>query len=208
MSALHSEQTPTDGIHVVTKWEYANAAARDAASYSASDVGGIARVGASAPYDFYVLLNDTGPAWGKITAGEVGGVKAVFLSGTDYNADKGDWRGNGTGSNGSQNFSFRVPDDFGSLVSLELIALATGSNAAADIDLNSDYGAVGESDTTHSESDTTSTYNITQDEVNAMDISGVFSSIAAGDYCGLMVTHNAIGHVNGYLGILLKYNPA
>jgi nitrous oxide reductase accessory protein NosL len=68
MSALHSEQTTANGLHIVTKWEYATAALRDAVSYTAADEGGVARVGSAAPYTFHILSNSTGPRWVDITS--------------------------------------------------------------------------------------------------------------------------------------------
>lgn len=75
MSARHSEQTPTDGIHVAVKWQYDDNTARDAASYAVEDIGGIAQVGASAPYTFYILANNTGPGWVEVggSSGDSGG---------------------------------------------------------------------------------------------------------------------------------------
>jgi len=66
MSALHGDQTTAQGLHIVVKWEFANTTLRDAATYTSADIGGIARVGAAAPYVFYVLTNDTGPVWGEV----------------------------------------------------------------------------------------------------------------------------------------------
>jgi len=77
MSALHGEQGTTDGLHIIVKWEYASTVLRDAATYAASDVGGVARIGAAAPYDFYALTNDTGPAWINLGGGGSGTVTSV-----------------------------------------------------------------------------------------------------------------------------------
>jgi hypothetical protein len=71
--ARHSRQTTTEGIHIIHAFEYATTVARDAATYSAADEGKVARVGAAAPYDFYVLTNATGPAWVQVGAGGGGG---------------------------------------------------------------------------------------------------------------------------------------
>jgi hypothetical protein len=72
----HSEQTVADGNHIITRWEYVDNTARDAASYAPADIGGIAQVGAAAPFAFYVLINDVGPTWLTVggTGGDVGGV--------------------------------------------------------------------------------------------------------------------------------------
>jgi hypothetical protein len=69
MSALHGDQTTAQGLHIVVKWEFVDTTARDAFVYTSADIGGIARVGAAAPYEFYVLNNNVGPAWHQIGDG-------------------------------------------------------------------------------------------------------------------------------------------
>jgi hypothetical protein len=65
MSTFHNEQTSADGIHVIVRWEFATLADRNAAvgvpggAYAATDDGGVARVGAAAPYNFYILRDGT-----------------------------------------------------------------------------------------------------------------------------------------------------
>jgi hypothetical protein len=62
--ARHSRQSPTNGgIHVVHSYEYVSTAARDAASYTAADIGKLARVGASNPYTFYLLTSHSPITW-------------------------------------------------------------------------------------------------------------------------------------------------
>ena len=109
---------------------------------------------------------------------------------------------------GSQRFTFCIPDDFNSLVSLEAVGAPTGGagGVGKDIDRYSDYGAVGESTTQHSEADTTSTYDTgTDDNWEAIDLSSVFSSLNAGDICGVLVDHKSIGGAINYARIILKY---
>ena len=72
---LHGNQETSQGIHVVSKWEYASTGARDAVTYVATDVGGIARVGGAAPYTFYILNDHTGPTWGSV--GDMGATVTV-----------------------------------------------------------------------------------------------------------------------------------
>lgn len=110
-----------------------------------------------------------------------------------YSSVDDSYRIRGVASNGSANITFRVPFDFVSLISLEIIGKADGDAVAVSIDLSSDYGAVGQSTTTHSETDTTTTYNFTSGIQTATDISGVFSSLAAGDSCGLFWDNKSIG---------------
>jgi hypothetical protein len=63
MSAFHNQQTTADGVHILVRWEYTDVAAMYAAAYTAADDGGLARVGAAAPYNFY-LLKDSANAGG------------------------------------------------------------------------------------------------------------------------------------------------
>lgn len=130
---------------------------------------------------------------------------ATDISTTPYN----NYRTTSVGSNDSNRFCFHVPADFSTLVSIELIFAANGGTGGTgkDIDLDSDYGAVGESSTTHSESDTTSTYDVgTLDEWQAIDVSAVFSSLAAGDICGLLWDNQTIGTTLRVRGLRLKYS--
>jgi len=63
MAGRHGSQTTSDGLHIVVRWSFANITARDSHSYVSADIGGVAQVGSAAPFAFYVLSNNTGPAW-------------------------------------------------------------------------------------------------------------------------------------------------
>ncbi len=139
-----------------------------------------------------------------------GELKTCFTTGFDPAANKGDFQVLSVGSNGTGRFSFFVPTDFVTLVSLEVLFIAESGAAGAgkDIDLTSDYGADGESFNNHSESDAVTTYTLTADVHDTLDISGVFSVLAASDICGIAVKHNAIGGSVSYLGTRLVYRTA
>ena len=81
--------------------------------------------------------------------------------------------------------SFNIPNDFTSIVSAVLLIIPTVSNALGNIDIWSDYAASGENYQTHSESNTGSSYNLTANELYSIDLSGILSSIAAGDNVGI-----------------------
>lgn len=132
-------------------------------------------------------------------------VREVFLPGTNYANLQGDFRVRTIGGTSDFNFTFSVPLDFDTLVTIEMIGISLGTNAAADIDLSSDYGAIGESPSAHSEANTTITYNITSGTIVALDVSSVFTSISAGDFCGINIDHNSIGSDIDYIGIRLRY---
>lgn len=139
--------------------------------------------------------------------GGAAGTKSVFYTATNYDAEHGDFRVRNIGGAGAFNFSFCVPADFGVLVDLVLVAIPDGTDAAADIDLNSDYGAPGEAFDNHSESDAASTFPLTVDELLELDISSVFSALGANDYCGIEVDHQGLGFSVDYVGIVLRYTP-
>ena len=88
--------------------------------------------------------------------------------------------------------SFQIPCCFVALSSLVVLGIPDSTDEEADIDLYSTYGdpSEGESYNQHSESDTASTYNITENKLTPIDISGVFSNIASKDTCGLRIVSN------------------
>jgi hypothetical protein len=73
MSAFHNQQTTADGIHILVRWEYTDVTAMYAAAYTAADDGGLARVGAAAPYNFYLLKDSAGgggaAGWADVAQG-------------------------------------------------------------------------------------------------------------------------------------------
>ena len=102
--------------------------------------------------------------------------------------------------------SFRVPHDFSSIITAEIIVICEATQAAADWDIFSGYAAAGESHDTHSEGDAASTYNVTNDEFEVVDISGILSSLAADDYVGIHLEQGTAGHNVSILGIRFKYS--
>lgn len=185
----------------------------DAASGVSSAFGRTgAVVAAASDYDASQVDNDSGVSGATVADaldtldGAIPTTKEVFFNATDYNVNVGDFRMRSIGGTASHRFTFAVPDDFVSLTSLELLAVSNGTNTGRDIDISSDYGAVGENYFNHSETDTTSTYDFTVNEITALDISGIYSSLAAGDFCGLFVDHNSVGFGINYLGIKMVYS--
>jgi hypothetical protein len=111
---------------------------------------------------------------------------------------------------GQWNFIFRVPKDFNSVskVSLEYVVDSAGApGTGKDIDITANYGAAGEPYNQHSASDTTSTYTIpAQNRFGSLDITILFSNLAANDNVGIETDHNTIGGSIAYLGVLIEYN--
>lgn len=145
--------------------------------------------------DYAIIIDDS----------KTQGAKEVFFHGSEYDTDIGDYRLKFISANGIQNFSFKVPNDFNTLDSIELIILPVNTNASADIDLDSDYALTGELSNTNSESEAANTYSLSANTWTSIDISPVFSSLQANHRCGLKVTLNGVtGGINA-LGIQLRY---
>lgn len=147
----------------------------------------------------------------EIAATAAAPTRELFWAATDYNAnaDGLDFRARNVAGTGSHRFTFFVPFDAVTIIDVALIAISglVVAAPAADIDLFSDYGTDGEQADNHSESDTTSTYVIPiQSELFEIDISGVFSALAANDRCGIFVDHNSIGGDIDYIGLRLRYS--
>jgi hypothetical protein len=170
-------------------------------------------------------------AGGSLHALAVAGVSAGFMSAADKTKLDGLGAGTATqdfffpmgnlitnyseyavatvGANGTGYCSFKVPADFTTLTSLELVGIIDPAAAGGgkNIDFFSSYGAIGEDRNNHAESDTSGATNLTGlgNQLYSFDISGVFTLLAAGDYAGIRVLHNSIGGNIYYLGVRLKY---
>ena len=133
------------------------------------------------------------------------GLCEVFFE-PEFNSDMGDYATHFIAAGGASFFSCRVPADFKTLAKLVMVGIPNNTQANGPFDLDSQYGKVGEQFDTHSESDLTGTVSTTADETFELDISSVFSSLEAGDYCGLDLNQNGITGGVHYLGILLQYS--
>jgi len=152
----------------------------------------------------WVYLNQTGSKI-KISLGEV---KTQYTV-ADSNADLGNFRVLSIATNGDGRITFGAPIDFSHLASLYLVAIppAGAAEPDVDIDLYSHYGAVGELYNTHSESDTTTLYDFTNqaNKITKIDITHLFSNLSGGDICGLCIDHQGTPGTIHYLGICMVY---
>jgi len=118
----------------------------------------------------------------------------------------GDYKVKALGQGGSENFTFTVPIDFVSLVALEWIFSPTNTIAAGrTLDLNSDYGTIGEIIQNNSESSLALPIIGNSNTFTALDISSVFSNITGGDVCGVNINLNNIGTPLEVFGIRIRY---
>ncbi len=140
-------------------------------------------------------------------ASELGPVIEVVERGLELSSSKNGHPGKNVTANGAIDIGWTIPVDYKTLVSLDILVDPGGTNASADIDLASNYGAVGEPSSQHAESNTAITYSLTNNVIAALDVSSVFSSLSAGDWCGLNLDLNGIGGSAHFLGSRLRYKP-
>lgn len=100
----------------------------------------------------------------------------------------------------------RIPSDFNSIVSIVILTVHSATDGALPMDITSDYAAAGEAYNAHSESDTASTYAVTQNELEEIDVSGIFTALAANDYFGVGIERDHVTSAVYVLGVLLIYN--
>lgn len=111
------------------------------------------------------------------------------------------------GSSSTIRNSFVFPVDLNVIHSLDAIAITVGGGTSKDIDIYSEYGAVGESYSFHAESDTTLLYNLgSAGDIFTIDLLPIFSAASAGDVAGLEIVHNGVGSDTHYLGVRLRYS--
>lgn len=79
MSSLHRDIGAGEQ-HSLHQWEYVDTTARDAATYTAADIGKVARVGAAEPYEFFIL-NSVAPTWESH-----GGISNPLSANLDFNS--------------------------------------------------------------------------------------------------------------------------
>ena len=101
--------------------------------------------------------------------------------------------------------NFDIPDDFESIVALDILGIPAATAIGEDIDLFSTYSGGGEPYNQHEESDTIITFDTVANQINAFDILSVFSEIEPNDICGIQVDHNSISGKVDYLGVRMIY---
>lgn len=99
---------------------------------------------------------------------------------------------------------FHAPHDFTSIVEAVVVGISENNVALANLDLYSQYGAVTEAYNTHAEQDLASTYPLTANDIFELDISGILTALAAGDYVGIRIKNSAFWNIY-VIGIRFRY---
>jgi hypothetical protein len=97
------------------------------------------------------------------------------------------------------------PVSYAALATAQILVIPTATQAAADWDVSVEYAAPGEAYNAHSGSDTVTTYNVTADQIYAVDIKAILASIVAGDLMGVKLTQKTAGHNVHVLGLRLTW---
>lgn len=153
-----------------------------------------------------VLTSDgTDISWAAAAAGgtkEVW-VEAIFENSTNSaKISTGNWRIDSLGSTDHSSFQFRVPNDFTTLVSADVIIIPDATETIQwDIDLN--YAALGETYNNATNSATDQTKSVTINVLTAVDISGQFTGVAANDFVAFNFQSDTTSIDT--LGFLMKY---
>jgi hypothetical protein len=136
-------------------------------------------------------------------------IKEVFFLAETNVVFQATFRTRTVGTGGTFAFDFKVPFDFVSLIEITAQGFISAGalGAGKNIDLVSNYAGVGQVYNTNSQSDAASTYNLgaIANALQEYSLATVFSSLHAGDMCGVQITHNALGGAVDYVGIRLKY---
>ena len=100
---------------------------------------------------------------------------------------------------------FKVPHDFNSIISAEIIIVNYDTNATANIDTHSEYGSIGQVYNTHQEDEVAATYNLTANLFFGVDVSGILTALVAGDIVGLGIDCEDVAARFYVVGFNLRY---
>lgn len=179
-------------------------------TYPSPDVRGIRESGGTeltmgAVADGETLQRSGTSVIGVTPAG--GGNKLVLI---DFERDatlSASIRVKSVGANASGFFYVHIPTDLDTLVEIYLVCTPSISMTSEDVSLYTEYGGQGEDVAATTEFDFTFTFTGDQTDWTQMDLSSVFSGVAAGDNVGLEVDHEAIGGTIYYFALVIEYTP-
>ncbi len=156
-----------------------------------------------------IYIKETGSGtttgWSGVTTSPTGTKSLFIIAPSQSPQTTGTHIGSNTTQNGSGNLEFHVPDDFHTLVTAQVLIVAPQTHAAANIDLETNYGAPGELFNANVETDATLTFAITLDEITEIDVSSVLTGIAVDDTVGLQLSNDTVAGGYLILGIHLTY---
>lgn len=110
-----------------------------------------------------------------------------------------------TGAAEKAYMGFRCPVDFTAFVIAKIIVIPRATKAAADWDTAVGFAQEGEDKDINDASEAAATYNVTDDQLFGVDVSGILAAMTAGDNAGLQLTQTgALDNVD-VLGFYMTY---
>ena len=157
----------------------------------------------SAPTEHQILRWDSAtPEW------QLHAVMNCAFFAAEYDATHLTYRVQNIAASGSWPFTFRIPPDFRVVNDVRIVFIPqTGAGGSGkNIDLESNYGTPGNPASQFNETDAVSTYDLgTVGNLETYTLMSVLNNLAAGQFCGVEVQHNAIGGTVSYLGVCVSY---
>ncbi|KKK51010.1 hypothetical protein LCGC14_3119300, partial [marine sediment metagenome] len=146
------------------------------------------------------------PAWAAAGGGTLGFFVPVNYTDATMNFD-GIWPVAQLSTSGHRAFtSFYIPSDFSSITEAVIIVIPKFTQASNNWDIQCYYASAGQASNTHVENDTAATYNTVANQLFEVDISGILTSLVAGDYASAKITLSDSGHDLNVIGVRFKYS--
>ena len=138
-------------------------------------------------------LNVTGAVLNNGT-GTIFHTKQYYVARDDDNV--GDVPGKSITNGQTAYIAVHAPDGMQQLMAFNIYVIPNATQANADWDLDTDYGAIGEVFNTHSEAEAAATYNVTDNQWFEIDAvaAGMFASMEEEDTGGISLTVSGVGH--------------
>jgi len=148
-----------------------------------------------------------GLKWRKITEGDLPNRYRWFGITSNAETDDGSYATVEVGQNSSINCTFHFPDDFATLVALEVFFIPLSTVVDVSIELYSNYAGLGENKAANAQSDLAQLFSFTADDMTSIDISSLYTNADPDDAAGIMLDHQSINSSIRYLGVHMSYTP-
>ena len=102
--------------------------------------------------------------------------------------------------------TFRIPDNFDTLLAAKFIVIPKMTSAAANWDIAFYNASEGEAYNTHTDLDNATTYNVVNLQYYGVDFTPIMTTIAAGDICGAQIILGDATHDFDAVGFYMKYS--
>ena len=106
---------------------------------------------------------------------------------------------------GHARISFLVPHDFTAIVEAVICVIPAATQAAADWDLQANFGSVGQSFFVHTTGEGAVTFNVVANQLFEVEVANMLALIVAGDRGGVDLLVSTAGHDVYVMGLKLRY---